>query len=247
MTAHRFFIKQSQITPDKMVKIEGPDVRHIRLVLRLKKGGKIQLVDDRRNVHLASVEMVSSRAVLARIVESTESTRSHIPLTLVQGLPRLPKADLITRQLSELGVDDIVFVPMEHTTYSNGFEKLSKRLDRLRKIAEAAAKQCGRHDVPNVSACADLEEAAGIPGPGALLVFADENVTGGDRRSALEDARINRAIGVFIGPEGGLSDRERRLLQNKGAKRFSLGRNILRTETAAVVAAAMVLYELGEL
>jgi len=246
MTAHRFFIQRSRITPEKTVTIEGPDVRHIRLVLRLRKGNSIQLVDDERNLHAASIEEVTSKTVRARIVESAGTARSHIRLTVVQGVPRLPKADTITRQLSELGADTIVFVPMKQTTYGDAFRRLSKRLTRLQRIAEAAAKQCGRCDIPNVLACENLEEATKIAGPGALLVFADEKAKPENRRSLLAGAAKKRSIAVFIGPEGGLSNGERRLLEEKGARGFSLGPNVLRTETAAIVAAAVILYELGD-
>jgi 16S rRNA (uracil1498-N3)-methyltransferase len=247
MTTHHFFIRQSQIDADRLVKLDGPDARHIRLVLRLKKGSKIRLVDEEQNLHLASVEKVTARSVFARVLESTRTEPSRVRLRVVQGVPQLPKADLITQKLTELGARTIVFVPTEHTSYSDGFDRISGRLPRLRRIAEAAAKQCARPDIPDVLACAGLSEAAKSPEPGALLLVANEKARGGNLRDLLAGVGENPSVTVFIGPEGGLSSDETRLLEDMGAAGFSLGRNILRTETAAIAAAAIILYELGEI
>jgi 16S rRNA (uracil1498-N3)-methyltransferase len=247
MTTHVFFIKQSQIDAEQRVKLDGPDVHHIRLVLRLRKGSKVRLVDEERNMHLASVEKVTERAVFAHIVQSTRNDPPRSALTIVQGVPRLPKVDLITQKLTELGADKIMFVPTEYTPYRDAFGKITKRLPRLRRIAEAAAKQCARNNIPDVLVCAGLSEAAGALEPDALLLVANEKAGRGNLCEHLTDAGEKRVIAVFIGPEGGLSAGEMRFLQSLGAAGFSLGRNVLRTETAAIVAAAVILYELGEI
>ncbi len=247
MTTHQFFIRQSQIDADRLVKLDGPDARHIRLVLRLKKGSTIRLVDEEQNLHIASVEKVTARAVFARVLESTRAEPSRVRLRVVQGVPQLPKADLIAQKLTELGAQTIVFVPTERTSYSDGFDRISKRLPRLRRIAEAAAKQCARPDIPEVLACASLGEAAKNTEPGALLLVANERARGKNLQDLLAGAGENPSITVFIGPEGGLSSGETRLLEDMGAASFSLGHNILRTETAAIAAAAIILYELGEI
>lgn len=247
MTTHQFFIRQSHIDADRLVRLEGPDARHVSLVLRLKKGSRIRLVDEEQNLHIASVEKVTARGVLARVLESVRTEPSRVRLRVVQGVPQLPKADLITQKLTELGAQSIVFAPTERTSYSDGFERISKRLPRLQRIAEAAAKQCARPDIPEVLACASLSKAAKDTEPGALLLVANEKTRRKDLCDLLAGAGENPSITVFIGPEGGLSSDEIRLLEDMGAAGFSLGRNILRTETAAIAAAAIILYELGEI
>jgi 16S rRNA (uracil1498-N3)-methyltransferase len=164
----------------------------------------------------------------------------------VQGIPRLTKADLITQKLTEVGAAAVVFVPMEYTPYTDAFERISKRLERLRRIAEAAAKQCCRFDIPSVDACANLSASLKRLEPDTKLLYAD-NMTASAKsvRDCLRDMGNDSRLAVVIGPEGGFSSQEREVLERKGAEPFSLGGNILRTETAAIVATAIILYERG--
>lgn len=230
-----------------MVRLDGAAARHIRLVLRLKKDSKIRLVDEHRNLHLAVVEKVTDRAVDARILESSEHAHSRVRLAIVQGIPRVTKADLITQKLTELGADSIVFVPVRYSPYPDAFDRISKRLPRLENIAKAASQQCARHDIPDVTACADLETAAENLDADDLLLVADPEAGSGSLSDHIAGAGVRNTIAVFIGPEGGLSAEETQMLEERGAAGFSLGRNILRTETAAIVATAIILYELGEI
>lgn len=247
MTIHQFFIRQSQIDPERRVELEGADARHMRLVLRLTKDSRIRLVDEMQNAYLASVEQITAQTVVARVIDTLTDAPRRVCLTIVQGIPKPPKTDLIVQKLTELGVGNVVFAPTEFTSYPDAFKKVSARLDRLRKIAEAAAKQCARRDIPGVITYASLEEAMESVPAGSLLLVANEK----SPRAGLHDllARVSGecSIAVFIGPEGGFSDEEIRLLEGRGASCFSLGRNILRTETAALIGAAIILYELGEI
>lgn len=247
MTTHQFFIKQSQIDSQRRVTIEGDDVRHMRLVLRLKKGSKLRLIDEHRNQHVARVEKVLPHAIHAHIVESCASELATVRLSVIQGIPRIPKADVITQKLTEIGVQSLIFVPTEHACHKDALERVSRRLPRLRKIAEAAAKQSIRCEIPDILIYPDLPEAIKALNPNVLLLVADEKASGKRLCTVLDDTKTSRPITVFVGPEGGFSRNETRLLESAGAVSFSLGRNILRTETAALVAAAIVLYELGEI
>jgi 16S rRNA (uracil1498-N3)-methyltransferase len=247
MTIHQFFIKRSQIDTDQRVQLDGPDVHHIRNVLRLKKGAKIRLADENQNLYLASVEKVTAKAVLATLLEPIGIESPLARLSVVQGIPRLPRADFITQKLTELGACNIVFAPAKHSSYRDAFDRISARLSRLRKIAVAAAKQSGRRDIPKVLLFGSMEEAAKTQEPDSLLLVANEKSREGNLSELVSRAGRGGLITVFIGPEGGLSADEIRLLEGMGASSFSLGRNILRTETAALVAAAIILYELGEI
>lgn len=248
MTTQQFFIRRSHIDDNGIVTLRGTNARHIRLVLRLKKGGRIRLVDEDENLYTAAVEEVADRTVTARIVEASESMpASRGRLTIVQGIPRLPKTDLIVQKLTELGAESIIFAPTRRTPYTDGLERISKRLDRLRKIAESAARQCCRASVPGVDACAGLAAAQKALGTDTLLLVADENADERSLRDCLAGAGPETAVAVVIGPEGGLSPEEVHELEGMGALGFSLGRSILRTETAAIVAATIVLYEMGEI
>jgi 16S rRNA (uracil1498-N3)-methyltransferase len=124
---------------------------------------------------------------------------------------------------------------------------MQSRLERLRRIAAEAAKQCSRRTIPGVSVCDNLETALEELGPEKLMLVADESTGGQTLRNCFGDAGGTAEVAVFIGPEGGLTAEETKLLITAGASSFSLGRNILRTETAAIVATALVLYEMGEI
>lgn len=247
MTTHQFFIKKSHIDPERIVKIDGSDAHHMRVVLRLKQNSIIHLMDEEKTLHVASVDRITEEAVYARILESTAKTDSRMLLTVIQGIPRLPKLDIATQKLAELGVNEVTLVPMRRTPYKNGFDRVSKRAERLEKIAESAAKQSARPDIPNISVYAALDDAVKSLDEGTLLLFADENIREARLRDVLLDISGEPSVAVVIGPEGGLSAEETESLKKMGAKGFSLGRNILRTETAAIVAAALILYELGEI
>jgi 16S rRNA (uracil1498-N3)-methyltransferase len=199
------------------------------------------------SAYLASVEQITAQTVVARVIDTLTDASPRACLTIVQGIPKPPKADLIVQKLTELGADNVVFAPTEFTSYPDAFEKMSARLDRLRKITKAAAKQCARRDIPRVITCASLEEAVETVPAGSLLLVANEKSPRANLRDLLARASEKCSIAAFIGPEGGFSDEEIRLLEGKDAACFSLGRNILRTETAALIAAAIILYELGEI
>ena len=250
MTIQQFFIKRSQITQDATVTLEGSDARHIRLVLRLKKGSRIRLIDDEQNLHEAVIEEVTDDRALARIVETRDAGAGALSqggVTVVQGVPRLQKADLIVRMLTELGAREIVFTPTERSPYRDAGKRVEGRLDRLRRIAAEASKQCLRRDVPRVTFRSDLAAAVEALETGTVMLTADESTSGARLAQCLAKDAARAPVAVFVGPEGGFSAAEARLLADAGARAFSLGRNILRTETAALVAAALVLYEIGEI
>jgi len=231
----------------RLAGLEGSDARHIRLVLRLKKGDRIRLVDEEQNLHEASVESVTGRAVVARIVETGRVAPSKERLTVIQSIPRLPKADLIVQKLTELGAATILFAPAERSPYRDGHKRMQGRLERLRRIAGEAAKQCSRRSIPGVTVCADLKAALESLGPETLMLVANENASGKSLHDCIGETEGKLEVAVFIGPEGGFTPGEIKLLERAGAASFSIGRNILRTETAAIVAAALVLYEMGEI
>lgn len=247
MTTHQFLIKQSQIDREQGVVIRGADARHISQVLRLKKGTRIKLVDETQQLYLGLIEKVSEKMVTVSITEAPACAPEQARLSLIQGIPRLPKLDLIVQKATELGIGRIILMPTERSPYRDAFERVQKRIGRLQSIAEAAVKQCGRRCVPQVIAAATLENALHIGGDETFHLIANEKFSGATLRECLQEVPASSPISIFIGPEGGFSDKETDFLKSKGVTEFSLGQNILRTETAAIVAAAIVLYELGEL
>jgi 16S rRNA (uracil1498-N3)-methyltransferase len=247
MTTHQFFIEKSRIGSDGRVTIEGVDLHHIKDVLRLRKNSTIHLVDEDGTLHRALIESLKEKTIIACIMDSAPAISVGARLTLVQGIPRLPKADLIAQKVTELGAERIVFMQAARSPYRDAHQRMSGRLARLRTIAAAAAKQSARRTIPSVDSCPDLRAVLEMLGSNATLLVADETEEGGTLRGRLANVGKAGQITVFVGPEGGFSDDERSLLREAGALPFSLGRGVLRSETAAIVAVAIVLYELGEM
>lgn len=247
MTTHQFFIKQSQIDHEHMITIRGSDARHMVLVLRLRKGSRVKLVDETHQLYYGLVEDTSGDAVRILIESTVFCTPEQARVNMVLGIPRLPKADLMVQKLTELGIGKMTFVQMERSPYADAFQRTQKRLDRLQTIAEAAAKQCGRRCIPPIRAAERLADIFRMEDTRNVRLVANENYSGKSLSDSLSAVDPASPITIFVGPEGGFSEEEIEFLRSKEVIEFSLGRNILRTETAAIVAAAIVLYELGEM
>jgi 16S rRNA (uracil1498-N3)-methyltransferase len=247
MTTHQFFIKRSQIDKHRMLTIRGRDARHMALVLRLKKGSRVKLVDETQQLYFGLVQKISSDAARISIEAADFCTPEQARVDMVLGVPRLPKADLIVQKLTELGIGKMTFVQMKRSPYADAFQRTRKRLERLQTIAEAAAKQCGRRCIPLIEAAGTLADVFRREDTQNVRLVANENYSGKSLADSLAAVAADSPVTIFVGPEGGFSEEEIDFLRSKNTIEFSLGRNILRTETAAIVAAAIVLYELGEM
>lgn len=170
-------------------------------------------------------------------------TEPKTKITLYQGLPKADKMELIIQKCVELGVDRIVAVSTERAIVKLD-KKESKKLERWQKIAEAAAKQSGRGKIPEIGQQVlkfkeAVAEAKGLDG--AIIPYEKEQETG--IRQFVQGFQ-GESIGVFIGPEGGFAEEEIALAQENGITPITLGKRILRTETAGMTTAAILLYEL---
>lgn len=169
-------------------------------------------------------------------------------VTLYQSIPKGDKMEFIIQKCTEVGVHSIVPVVSERTVVHLG-DRVENRVERWRRIAREAAEQCGRRVIPEVAGVSALGDVT--PGPGSALFILWENA-GGERRllEALDmDSRDSGGgrVGVVVGPEGGLSDREVDSLRARGGICVSLGPRTLRTETAGMIATALILSHYGDL
>lgn len=248
MAPHRFFAI-GPVPEDGALPLSAADAHHARDVLRLEPGEEIVLA------HAGAVWRVRLTEVGETLcgVRTGQITSAALPrVTLAQGVPKGDKLDTIVRQVTELGVARIVPFAAERSIVKLDAGKAAARAGRWRRIAEEAAKQSQRSGVPEVLAPVASAELAGVLEGSAIIVCWEEATDGPGIAEALvalgvRDAAEAPDVAIVIGPEGGLTSAEVDALLDAGAVAVSLGKTVLRTETAGVVAPALLLYELGGL
>ena len=232
---HHFFVLPQAVEGDK-VTITGPDVNHIRNALRMRQGESLLISDGEGNDYHCRISLIESGLVEARVIERRESRELPVRLYLFQGLPKSDKMELIIQKAVELGVYEIIPVITKHAGVKLDAKKERSRLERWQAISESAAKQSGRSKIPKVEKVMLLKEALEMAEGLDRILIPYENQSGIDTmRKALEETgEDTRSIAVFIGPEGGFDESEILLAKEQGAVPVSLGRRILRTETAGL-------------
>lgn len=241
---HRFFIPQLY---DKEMTITGVDARHISKVLRMQPKDKLQIVSDDGITALAEIKDISGENVIISCLEIiSESHEPSVKITLAQGLAKGEKMDFIVQKAVEMGVHSIVPVAMEHSVVRLEGIKADKKVERWQKIAESAAKQSKRDLIPQVQPVQSVAEMLQNNDlPCKLIAYECEDKLG--LKKALREVDGLKELLLIIGPEGGISEHELRLAREKGAVAVSLGKRILRAETAGLVAMSAIFYETGDL
>lgn len=232
---------------DEMI-VTGADARHIIYSLRSRKGDSVVVVDEEQNV--ARMEMIafSADTVTLKIAERlTDKAESPLKITLAPSLLKADKTEFVVQKAAELGANEIVPLITQNTVVRHDEKKAAAKHARLVRIAEEAAKQCGRGVIPDVSAAKSLDEfLAAAKSSGAAVLFFYENAASVPLRERLQ--KINAAhVAVVVGPEGGFTKDEAERAKRAGCVVTSLGPRILRAETAALAALSIVQYEKGDL
>ncbi len=234
----RFVVPVDAIAADRVV-LRGGEAHHAAVVLRLQPGARIVVVDGSGLERTIELTEVSPDQVTGRVLQTKAGPRRRVELVLVQGVPKAAKMDAVVRMGTELGVME--FIPaLTRRTVAVG----RGRAGRWRRIAASAAKQSRRADVPAIRDPLPLAQALDQVPPGALLLVLWEDERTRTIASALRLAEPPARVVVVVGPEGGLAEDEVRDIVERGGIPVTLGPFVLRTETAGMVALAMVLYEL---
>ena len=244
---HRFFVPQ--LYSEEMY-IEGVDARHISKVLRMQPGDKLQIVSDDGVSAMAAIAAIDSERVSVHCLEKlAESHEPRVKLVLAQGLAKGEKMDFIIQKAVEMGAYSVIPVAMEHSVVRLDGVKAAKKVERWQKIAESAAKQSKRDIIPQVQPVQSMAEMlASCDCETKIIAYECE-----DRLSLKAALKAAEAAGgihellLMIGPEGGISEGELELARQAGAVPVSLGRRILRAETAGLVAISAIFYETGDL
>ena len=236
--------------PEENSAIELADdtVRYLRSVLRLGPGDEVLFFDGTGWEYRGVIERIESRGGAARIV-ARQRTLVEIPvrITLAQALPKGDKMEFIVQKATELGAACVIPFRSSRTIPRRTEERAAKRLERWRRIAAEAAEQCGRADVPEITGTVSYAEALGMAPPGSVKILFWEAETERSLREILESDKALSAKEFFlvVGPEGGLSGEEAQTARQAGFLTASLGRLVLRVETAALAILAIFQYECG--
>ena len=207
----------------------------------------MQVVADDGISFVGEITAVSMNTVTVSAKEILRETHEpDVRISLLQGLAKGEKMELIIQKAVEIGVVEIFPLAMDHSVVVLDRSKAGKKTERWQKIAEAAAKQSKRDVIPAVHEVMKLSQVLQEE-KWDLLVIAYESENRISLKEVLQAHKNAKSIGVIIGPEGGLSNEEVKAAQEAGGIAVSLGRRILRTETAGLVAAAAILYETDNL
>ena len=244
---HHFFVNPEQVE-DGLIRITGSDVNHIKNVLRIRQGEEMLVSDGTGRDYLCQAEEIAGQEVTVRILETEEEGR-ELPsrIWLFQGLPKSDKMEFFIQKAVELGAAGIVPVSTRNTVVRLDQKKEEAKVKRWQAIAESAAKQSKRSLVPRVSGIMTLKEAFDyVESQGfSVRLIPYEHEAGMDgTKTELDAAGPGQDIAVFIGPEGGFDEREIELALSKGVRPISLGRRILRTETAGLALLSVLMMRL---
>lgn len=242
----RFFVNKDNIfTRDnqEFINILGEDSHHISRSLRMAVGEKIEVCDFSSMVYLCELVEFSDGAVLARVLEKrlADSEPKH-KITLYQALCKGEKMETIIQKATECGVYKVVPFRSEFCVVRLDSKDGKKKAERWQKIAESAAKQSGRGIIPVVCEPMDFKIATEDASKASLTIFCNERETEKTLKSVLQSGGYDD-ISVIIGSEGGFSQREADYIISSGAKSVTLGKRILRCETAPTFVLSAIAYE----
>lgn len=223
------------------------ETSHIIRTLRMKEGDMLEVTDGKGRSFAGEIANISKEEIEIRLLKELESNEPSVDITVYQGIPKAQKMDLIIQKLTEVGACAIVPVKFERCVRVLD-EKEDKQIRRWTKIAEEAVKQSKRSKIPrisNVMGILDLEKEIVEKDLAILCYESEQRLLLKDLLQSLPNKDRIRKVGIIIGPEGGITENEQAQLVGFGAKSALIGKTILRTETASIVAAGILTYELG--
>ena len=241
----QFFAEPSWIRENKIF-MQGSDVNHIRNVLRMKPGEDVRVNDGRGKTYLCCISSYEEQTAVLDILKELDSdTELPSRIILFQGLPKGDKMEWIVQKAVELGAYSIVPFAAKRSVVKLDEKKAAKKRARWQLIAKGAAEQSGRGIIPEVSTVRTFAEALGMAGELDVVLIPYELEEGmKETVRILEEIAPGQSVGIFIGPEGGFEEEEIERAKAAGAHAVTLGKRILRTETAGLTALSILMYHL---
>lgn len=245
---HCFYCEKNQVSEqESRITIAGSDVNHIKNVLRMKTGEQLMVCDGMGMQYTCEIAEFPEGEVLLSIQKAEKaSTELPVRLKLYQGLPKKDKMELIIQKAVELGAVEIIPVMTKRCIVKlEDDKKEAKKLERWQAIAESAAKQSGRGIIPTVGKVLNYKEAIKQAAAEGMSLIPYEQAEGmKSLKEAAAEAPKQQVVSVFIGPEGGFEEAEVEFARENGVIPVSLGKRILRTETAGFTALSILMYEI---
>jgi len=241
----RFFAPRENIKGDTIY-IDGQEARHIINVMRLAINDKVVVFDGTGKEYVGFIKEMKPRALSVGIVETRIPKAEQLPsITLAQSLPKKDKMDYIVEKSTELGVTSILPVISERTVTRLDEAKSDERLKRWQRIAKEASKQCGRQDIPEIKPIKKYYNAVDNIDKYDLTLMACLSEETTSIKQAIRDFNTGKII-IFIGPEGDFTPDEIRMAKdNSSCKFISLGRRVLKSDTAGLYLLSILNYELS--
>lgn len=244
---YHFFAEHENIFDD-YIDIKGGDVNHIKNVLRLKKGDEILISSGDNYDYNCIIDTITDdyvRSLITSVNEKGNELSSKV--YLFQGLPKADKMELIIQKMIELGVYEIVPVAMKRSVVKLDAKKAKAKVERWNGIALSAAKQSKRSIQPEVAEVMTFKQALEYAGKLDKLLLPYECAEGMEKtRKVIEEIGHGESVGIFIGPEGGFDRSELDEAVNAGCEIITLGKRILRTETAGMMLLSVLMYNMEE-
>ncbi|MBR5474474.1 MAG: 16S rRNA (uracil(1498)-N(3))-methyltransferase, partial [Lachnospiraceae bacterium] len=232
---YSFFVEDSRIA-DKTAWIGGEDMRHIRNVLRMREGDKLRISNGKDRCFVCRIDAFEEEQIrLVLLEEDPEGTELASRICLFQCLPKGDKMEWVIQKNTELGVAEVIPVASKRAVVKLDAKKAKAKVERWQAIAKSAAEQSKRTVVPTVQPVMSFKEALAYAKELDLLVIPYENAEGMAATKAwLASVKPGLSIGILIGPEGGFEHEEVEQAMAMGWQPLTLGRRILRTETAGM-------------
>lgn len=242
---YQFFVEPQNIMENRIV-ITGDDVNHIKNVLRMNIGDEIAVsngIDEKE--YRCGIESIGNEVIckLRFIKEDGLELSSHI--YLFQGLPKSEKMEFVIQKAVELGIYEIIPVSTKRSVVKLNEKKEKNKINRWQEIAHSAAKQSKRRIIPKINQVMTIKQAVDFTSNFDLVIIPYELAEGMDKtRKVIESVRPGQKIGIFIGPEGGFEEEEINLAVENNIIPITLGKRILRTETAGLTVLSWIMYQL---
>ena len=243
----RFFVRPEDIGTQEL-RLRGDEADHLARVLRLGPGAQVVVFDGSGHEYVTLVERLGTEGVVCRILhDAVEQPSPAVSITLGQGLPKAEKFDWVIQKTTELGVSSIVPLITGRVIPHLSGPHIARKVGRWERLAREACKQSGRATVPQLWPPTPLEAFLASCRNADLKLILWEGEDTRPLRSVLADSASVASVAVVVGPEGGLTPQEVACGDAYGFLAVGLGRRILRTETASVVAVTLLQYQFGDL
>lgn len=238
----RFYAPPDSVSEGRII-LRGREAHHARDVMRLKAGDDITIFDGTGKEYSGVIDKTAKEEVVIKINKILERKAGGCRLTLVQAIPKLNKMDTIVEKATELGVERIIPVITARTIVHADTSKAGLKVERWKKIAVTASKQCGRVTVPEINEVLRFEDVLSFARDHELAIIPCLCEETKSIRAVLKDSVAVSAI-AFIGPEGDFTEDEIKVARSKQVIPVSLGREVLRSDTAAISVLSVLNYEL---